>query len=180
MSLMIFFASLLLISAPSVFGKGLIVKQPQQSAVPILQVSIVPKKLQNKLSDQLRVRAMVENLRYEDIYILNAMEFGHFGSFALHVLDSSGRQIQPAVGFHALPTSLPVDNSQLVRLQYSHFLGSEFWAPLEVLSVRRPGRYGIFVEYQSPISERDVSVKPFWGSEKGPIKSEVVWIEVRR
>ena len=166
-------------SGPSVLGKVVTHQRPQQSAAPVLRVSIVPKKLQYRLSDQLRVRAMVENLRFEDVYILNTMEFGHFGSFTLHVLDSSGREIQPAVGFHALPTSLPVDDSQLVRLQYGHFLGSEFFARLDLLRVRRPGRYGIFVEYQSPIRESDVSVKPFWGREKGPIKSDVVWIQVR-
>jgi len=124
---------------------------------------------------------MVENLRYEDIYILNAMWFRHFGSFTLHVLDSSGTEIRPAGPSHApILVTLPVDETQLVRLQYAHFLGSRLSTPLEFLNIRRPGRYGIFVEYQSPIRESDVSVKPFWGREKGPIKSAVVWIQVRR
>jgi uncharacterized protein RhaS with RHS repeats len=46
--------------------------------------------------------------------------------------------------------------------------------------LNKPGKYAIFVEYQSPFPATDVQLSPFWGKENGPIKSNVVSIEVIR
>jgi hypothetical protein len=72
----------------------------------------------------------------------------------------------------------PNDKSAFVKLLPDHFLGTYFRSSIRTLNLVRPGRYSMWVEYHCPISTADVELSPFWGSENGIIKSNVVSIEV--
>lgn len=72
----------------------------------------------------------------------------------------------------------PYDTSAFVKLLPYHFIGTDYKESIIELNMMRPGRYTLWVEYHSPISVADVKVSPFWGSENGVIKSNVVEIEV--
>ena len=179
MKLIIMLASLLFLNSSSLPGQDRNDNRSAQSVPQVLRISVIPTKTQYRTSEHIKFHVIVENLRHEEIYILNTLWFGHFGSMDLHVLDASSREIPPIGPSHAMVTERPVEPSRIVRLEYDHFLGTEFVSPLSLLNVRRPGKYGVYVEYLSPVNETEVSVKPFWGREKGPIRSPVVWIEVR-
>jgi len=124
---------------------------------------------------QLRSRA---NSGEKDVFVLGTLEWGHSASLLFHILDAEGKEIRP----RAFPDDQTFvargDNSAFVKLHESHFLGTNFYAPLDLLGIDKPGKYSIFVEYHSPLSARDVDLRPFWGKENRAIKSNLVSIEV--
>jgi hypothetical protein len=123
---------------------------------------------------------MLTNSGKEDVYIFGTLDWGYSASFVLKVHDASGKEVTPLAFFDDLTYASPHDNSAFVKLLPNHFLGTNFFAPLDVLNLNKPGRHAIFVQYHSPISTAEVKLKPFFGRESGTLKSNVVWIEVVR
>jgi hypothetical protein len=123
---------------------------------------------------------MLVNSGKKDVYVFGTMAWGYSASLLFHIRDASGREIKP-LGFpDDLTRAVPDDKSAFVKLLPDHFLGTDFFAPLDVLNLNKPGKYSIFMEYHSPISASEVELKPFFGKESGTIKSNVVYVEVLR
>jgi hypothetical protein len=115
----------------------------------------------------------------KDIFVYGTLELGHRGSFTLYRRDAKGREVPTRFIAEALSMPPePDDKSAFVKLLPDHFVGTYFRSTIHTLHMERPGRYSMWVEYHCPISSADVKVSPFWGSENGIIKSNVVWIEV--
>jgi len=94
-------------------------------------------------------------------------------------LDAKGKDVSMRFFPEALTLSpAPNDTSAFVKLLPDHFLGTYFRSSIRTLNMVRPGKYSMWVEYLCPISIADAGVSPFWGSENGLIKSNVVYIEV--
>lgn len=145
-----------------------------------LEVSIISRKGRYKVTDQIQLDVMLSNSGKEVVYIFGTLDWGYSGSLVLHIRDASGKNVQPR-GFFDDPTFTSADDkSAFVKLLPHHFLGTNFFSPLDVLNLDRPGRYAIYVEYQSPFSATDVRLNPFWGKENGRIKSNVVNVEIVR
>ena len=121
---------------------------------------------------------MLVNSGKRDMYVLGTLEWGHSASLLFHILDDKGKEIRP----RAFPDDQTFvargDNSAFIKLRPSHFLGTCFYAPLDLLGIDKPGKYSIFVEYRPPLSSADVDLHPFWGNENKSIKSSPVSIEV--
>jgi hypothetical protein len=143
-----------------------------------LGLSLAAHKRRYKRSDQLKLDVMLKNSREEDVYVFGALDWGYSASLVLHVRDASGKEVEPVVVFDAQTFTSPDDKSAFLKLRPNHFLGTTFFSPLKFLSLTRPGKYAIVAEYNSPFSIADVELKPFLGKENGPLKSNVVWIEV--
>jgi hypothetical protein len=58
-------------------------------------------------------------------------------------------------------------------------LGTSYESSIYNLNLEKPGKYRLWVEYHSLISKSEVKVAPFWGSEDGNVKSNVLEISVR-
>jgi len=145
-----------------------------------LQAIIIRPKLTYKSSDKITLPVLLVNSGKTDIYVFGTLGWGHSASLILHVRDAAGNEIEP-IGFPDDQTHFSRDdNSAFVKLIPNHFLGTNFFAPLNILNLNRPGRYTVWVEYHCPISTDDVSVRPFWGSESGTIKSNAIQIDVVR
>ena len=143
-----------------------------------LRLSIVAPKRRFKRSEQLKLLVMLINSGKEDVYVFGTMEWGYSASLLFHICDASGKEIKP-LGFpDDLTRAVQDDKSAFVKLLPEHFLGTNFFAPLDVLNLKKPGKYSIFMEYHSPFSATEVHLTPFWGKENGSLKSNVVWIEV--
>src|ERR1700752_4844246 len=145
-----------------------------------VEVSIISRKTRYKVTDQIRLDVMLSNSGKEAVYIFGTLDWGYSASFVLHIRDASGKNFQPRAVFDDLTFTSPDDKSAFVKLLPHHFLGTNFFSPLDILNLDRPGRYAIYVEYQSPFSATDVQLKPFWGKENGRIKSNVVNVEIVR
>lgn len=143
-----------------------------------LELSIVPHKRRYKPSDQIKFDVMLTNSGKEAIYIFGTLNWGYSASLRLYIRDASGKEVQPL--FDDLTFESANDQSAFVKLLPNHFLGTNFYAPAQDLNMNRPGRYTIYADYQSPFSATEVQLNPFWGKEKGTIKSNVVWFEVVR
>ena len=145
-----------------------------------LKVSLAADKRKYKRGERIKLEVLlINNNGVKDIFIYGTLEFGYRGSFMLYRRDAKGKDI-PTRFFpeaHTLPPE-PNDTSAFVKLPPNHFLGTYYQPLLQHLNMERPGRYSMWVEYQCPISIADVRVRPFWGSENGIIKSNVVSIEV--
>ena len=170
------FGALANVASHSVFAKerGVTVEQKESS----LRLSIVAPKRKFRRSEQLKLLVMLVNSGKKDVYVFGTMEWGYSASLLFHIRDASGREIKP-LGFpDDLTRAVQDDKSAFVKLLPDHFLGTDFFAPLDVLNLNKPGKYSIFMEYHSPFSATEVQLSPFWGKENGTIKSNVVWIEV--
>ena len=145
-----------------------------------LRLSISSDKQKYKRHGKIRITATLTNADYlNDILIYGKLGWGYSASLTYTIRDVSGKRIEPNVLADDL--TFPIlrdDTSSFVKLLPRHFLGTYFLDDLDQLSLRKPGRYTIFVEYHSPISTKDVNLSNFWSKEDGVIRSNVVRIEV--
>ena len=147
-----------------------------------LEVSLLADKRRYKRTDDINLEVKLTNTHgVKDIFVYGTLELGHRGSFTLYRRDAKGREVPTRFIAEALSMPPePDDKSAFVKLLPDHFVGTYFRSTIHTLHMERPGRYSMWVEYHCPISSADVKVSPFWGSENGIIKSNVVWIEVVR
>jgi hypothetical protein len=147
-----------------------------------LEVSLSADKRIYRRRDRIKLEVKLTNSNaVKDLFVYGTLELGHRGSFTLYRRDAKGKEVPTRVIMEALE-SLPEtnDRSAFVKLLPDHFLGTDFKGSIHELNLVRPGRYTMWVEYHCPISTADVELSPFWGSENGIIKSNVVHIEVVR
>jgi hypothetical protein len=161
-------------------------KLPENNAVEQkdtgLEVSLVADKRKYKRGERISLEVKLINTDgVKDVFVYGTLEFGYSGSLRLFRRDAKGREVPTRFIDEAL-TRPPEPNSQsaFVKLLPVHFLGTYYNSTIYLLNMEKPGRYRIWVEYSSPISIADVELKPFFGTESGIIKSNVVWIEVLR
>ena len=115
----------------------------------------------------------------KDVFVYGTLELGHRGSFTLFLRDAKGKEVPPRIVTEALESLPdPTDTSAFVKLLPYHFIGTNYKTSIAELNMVRPRTYTLWVEYHCPISDADVRVSPFWGSENGIIKSNAVVIEV--
>lgn len=143
-----------------------------------LEVQLFTEQHIYKRSEKLNLKVMVINNSDQDIFIYGNLEWGYSASLTLCLRDARGKDIQPKFISDAI-TYPPDDKSQFVKLLPFHFLGTYYVSSIEDLNIQRPGRYFIFVEYHSPIPSVKADVSPFYGREKGVIRSRQIWIEVQ-
>lgn len=147
-----------------------------------LELSLVADKRIYKRDDYFRLHAMLTNTDYaNDIFVYGTLGWGYSASLSFTLRDSSGREIHPQIFPDDLtPPISPDDATAFVKLRPKHYLGTDLVAKLDLLNLSKPGKYSVFVEYHSPIPGTEVKLSPFWGKDRGTIKSNVVWIEVVR
>lgn len=147
-----------------------------------LEVSLVADKRRYKSGDRIKLEVkLINNNAVKDIFVYGTLQFGVSASFRLFRRDAKGKEVPTR--FIDTGSELPPksdDTSAFVKLLPFHFLGTTYPSTIYMLHMERPGRYSMWVEYNCPISIADVGVSPFWGSENGVIKSNVVRIEVVR
>ena len=147
-----------------------------------LEVSIVADKRTYKPGDRIKLEVkLINNNAVKDIFVYGTLQFGVRASFRLFRRDAKGKEVPTRFIDDAweLPPKSD-DTSAFVKLLPFHFLGKTYRSTIYFQHMERPGRYSMWVEYQCPISSTSVRVSPFWGGENGPIKSNVVYIEVVR
>ncbi len=145
-----------------------------------LEVSLSADKRIYSRRDRIKLEVKLTNTNaVKDIFVYGTLELGHRGSFTLYRRDAKGKEVPTRVVMEALESlPEPNDRSAFVKLLPYHFLGTDFKGSIPELNMVRPGRYTMWVDYHCPLSIADVRVSPFWGSENGIIKSNVVSIEV--
>jgi hypothetical protein len=157
--------------------EGITMKQ-----MPDLEVSLVANKRRYKRNERINLEVKLTNTNgVKDIFVYGTLEFGFRGSLMFYHRDAQGKEIPTKFfpeAFQPLPE--PNDTSAFVKLLPDHFLGTYYRPSIRTLNMVRPGRYTLGVEYHCPISIADVKVSPFWGSENGTLKSNVVEVEVVR
>ena len=150
---------------PAGFEPAEIPRTTNKQNVTGLEVSIIAHKLRYKPNDQMQLDIVLTNYGKRDVFIFSELEFGSAASLLIHIRDASGKEVQPFFDDHT--STSPDDKSAFVKLLPRHFLGTNFFTPVEVLNVNRPGKYSIYVEYQSPFLGTEVKLTPFWGKEQG-------------
>ena len=145
-----------------------------------LAVSLVTDKRRYKGSDRITLQVKLTNTdAVKEIFVYGTLELGHRGSFTLFRRDAKGKEVPTRVILEAVESPPePNDTSAFVKLLPYHFIGTDYKGSIAELNMMRPGKYYMWVEYHCPISAAGVKVSPFWGSENGILKSNVVWIEV--
>ena len=146
-----------------------------------LQVSVLTDKVVYKLEDTIKLQAMITNTSKDTLYVYGILSWGYSASFTLHVSDDSGKEVETAHFDDSIaPPPPPNDKNTFVRLYPRHFLGTNYSLPLNELNSAKPGQYTVVVEYHSPISASAVQLTPYWGKEKGSIRSMPISIKVTK
>jgi hypothetical protein len=116
----------------------------------------------------------------DDVFIYGELGFGYAASFTLFRRDHKGREVPTRTidDFRGNPPNLS-DPNTFVKLRPGHFLGIYYETSIYNLNLDKPGKYKLWVEYHGPISNSEVNLAPFWGSEDGSVKSNVLEIVVR-
>ena len=145
-----------------------------------LEVSLSTDKRRYKGRDRINLEVKLTNTHaVKEIFVYGTLELGHRGSFTVFRRDAKGKEVPTRVILEAVESPPePNDTSAFVQLLPYHFIGTDYRGSIVELNMVRPGKYPMWVEYHCPISSADVRVSPFWGSENGIIKSNVVTIEV--
>jgi hypothetical protein len=145
-----------------------------------LEVLLNADKHRYKRSDDITLAVKLRNTHgAKDIFVYGTLEFGYRASFTLYRRDARGKEVPTRFIDDAweLPPKAK-DTTAFVKLLPDHFLGTYYRSSIRTLNLLRPGSYTMWVEYHSPIAATDVDVSPFWGSENGIIKSNLVSVEV--
>jgi hypothetical protein len=145
-----------------------------------LELSLTSQKRSYKRGDQFKLQVMLRNVTQTDVFVFGTLNWGYSASLMFYIRDAAGKEIEPVLVPDAPPSGIPDDRSAFVKLRPDHFVGTSYYAPFKLMNMTKPGRYTIVVEYNSPISKADVDIKPFFGNENGPIRSNVVYVEVLR
>ena len=146
-----------------------------------LEVSLVADRHTYKPDDRLKLEVkLINNNAVKDIFVYGTLQFGVRASFRLFRRDAKNQEVPTRFidsGWELPPKRNEV--SAFVKLLPYHFLGKTYRSTIYLQHMEKSGRYSMWVEYNCPISTADVEVSPFWGKENGPIKSNVIEIEVR-
>jgi hypothetical protein len=131
--------------------------------------------------DDISLKVMVKNgALLENVFIYGDLGFGYAASFTVFRRDAKDREVPTRFidDYRENPPDL-TDPNTLVRLVPGQFLGRGYKNSIYNLNLDKPGKYRLWVEYHSPISKSEVRIAPFWGSEDGDVKSNVLEIIVR-
>ncbi len=125
------------------------------------------------------VQATIWNVGHEPSVLYAWLRWGALGGIALHVEDESGRPLQNAY-FHDLPLPLRAvkDPSMYFGLMPGHFLGTTAEGKVSAM-LGPPGRYKIWLEYQSPVERESCPTPDCWGRQDGRLKSREIWVRVK-
>jgi hypothetical protein len=148
---------------------------------PRLTVELSADKAVYRPKDDINLKVMVKNDELsDDVFVYGDMGFGYSASFTLFRRDAKGREVPTRFidDYRGNPPNLD-DPNTFVKLSSGTFLGIGYENSIYNLNLERPGRYRLWVEYHSPISRSEVKVRPYWGSEDGTVKSNVLEILVR-
>jgi hypothetical protein len=176
-SILTSFAALFAIHCPLVNGQS---TAPQQKR-PTLIVELSADKAVFKPKEDITLKVTVANdALQDDVFIYGELGFGYSASFTLFRRDAHGQEVPTRFidDSRGNPPNLN-DPNTFVRLSPGHFLGTSYESSIYNLNLEKPGKYRLWVEYHSPISKSEVKVAPFWGSEDGNVKSNVLEISVR-
>jgi len=147
-----------------------------------LEVSLSADKLRYKRRDDINLEVKLSNTHgVKDVFVYGTLQFGHRASFTLYRRDARGKEVPTRFiddAWELAPKSK--DTSAFVKLLPDHFLGTTYRSTIHTLHLEKPGSYTMWVEYHCPVSTANVELSPFWGTENGIIKSNVMRIEVLR
>ena len=174
--------TLLIVITASIPGQSLPHRQQLSGSVRETDLELVlllPKKTY-KSNEQLKFQVMLRNASESDLYLWGTLGWGYSSSLMFYLRDSAGKNVEPTLIPDSPPQAPQEDKSYYVKLLPENFLGTSYFAPLRLMNLSKPGKYSLFVEYRGLFPKEEVPVAPFWGKERGTIRSNVVSIEVIR
>ena len=148
---------------------------------PKLTVELTADKAVYRAKDDITLKVTIANdSLLDDVFIYGELGFGYAASLTLFRRDAKGREVPTRFidDSRGNPPNLS-DPNTFVKLYPGHFLGTTYESTIYNLNLESPGKYRLWVEYHSPISKSEVRLAPFWGSQDGNIRSNVLEIVVR-
>ena len=148
---------------------------------PRLVIELTADKVVYRPKEDIRLKVMVVNGELLDgVFVYGDLGFGYSASFTLFRRDAKGREVPTRFidDYRGNPPNLD-DPNTFVNLRPGAFLGIGYETSIYNLHLEKPGKYKIWVEYHSPISQSKAKVAPFWSAEDGNVKSNVLELLVR-
>ena len=133
-----------------------------------------------KSDSDIRLIAYLENESPEPVLVYGLLGWGELGGFVLHIEDAAGKTVEPqALDDDMIVPSTLDDASYYVTLQPDHGLGKRRNQLVKEL-FPHPGKYTVWVSYQSPVPSRVALPKSgFFSRELGKLSSDKITITVQ-
>jgi len=142
-----------------------------------LVVEAVTNKFSYNPSESLMLEVTVSNESDTPIFIFGTLSWGPSASLELFVANvDTGEQVSPNHWSDAHPR-FPAE-TDFLKLNPSHFLGTQRTVSLDGLNISKPGHYRLEVAYHAPFSESYGHGLTIWGKERGTIYSKPIDIRV--
>jgi hypothetical protein len=142
-------------------------------------VSLSSDRASGKRSDSIVFSVTLANAGSRPVFVYGKLQWGLSSSLFLVVTDNNGKSIQMSYLEDTLPsTPKPGDRTAFIKLNPNHFFGTSRTDKLSAL-VPGPGTYYFQVEYHAPVSKRFGAGLPIWGSERPPVLSNKIKIDVQ-
>ena len=145
-----------------------------------LQIKIFSDKSNVSISDSIVFDVNIRNLpahedSLEEISVFNPIKLGAEGGLTITVVSPEWSEKLPKEESVEQPVQPAIDDSRpYFVLELDHYVGAIYNDSVKNI-FRSPGKYFVFAEYLSPVTEADMkkhgNPRNFWGRELGPIRS---------
>jgi hypothetical protein len=123
------------------------------------------------LKDSIVLSFDVINSSSAPVGVFAKLGMGYQGGIILHILDSTGAEVQPPTLAHDfLDLRAMQDPKNYFDLQPEQFFGTRQTFVVSEL-VNRPGHYKLLAEYHCPVDSKYAKIENFWGIERKSIVS---------
>ena len=131
------------------------------------------------MKDSIVLEFEVINLSSEPIGVFAKLGMGYQGGMVLHVLDSTGAEVEsPTLDHDSLDLDAVGDARSYIKLQPYMFLGTRQRYAVSQL-VWKPGHYKLLAEYHCPVDSKYAKVGNFWGIERKSVISSEIEVDVK-
>lgn len=150
-----------------------------QEELPKVDLVLRTEEVTVPVGGSVKLHVFLKNSGAMAVFIYPDLKWGNSASLSLLATDLNDRPIEPDFIDDSIRKPVLDKNFRNVfQLFPNHTLGTLTERKLDDININKPGRYKLRVEYHSPLSDRDVVDRPFWGRENKVIRSNVVVLEV--
>jgi len=130
------------------------------------------------LKDSIMLEFEIINASLEPVGVFARLGMGYQGGIILHVLDSTGSEVQPPTLAHdSLDLRATQESRNYFELQPNQFFGTrQRFSVSELIS--KPGHYKLLAEYHCPVDSKYAKVGNFWGIERKSIVSSEMKFDI--
>lgn len=144
-----------------------------------LKLSLCVPKTNYAVGEPIAFEVFLVNKGTGPLYVHSELNWGYSASLTLLVFDSNGRIVSRDFMDDSIPRPTSKKNRPpSIMLNPNHLFGTLATRTPPELGLSKGTSYTLQVEYLSPVASTAFTESPFWGKEKGAIRSNPVKVAI--